>query len=118
MINMDDIALFYEIIVCRANGHCGRFDVAGANADIYRRLQSDLIPNEDGTSYASDYEKGYSAGRVRSYLEDAIERFGKQNPDIKSQLDGISKLLLEAYSIEEFDAVIFSLEELTRPKNK
>lgn len=88
----EEMALEYESLI-RAAFNCGRYGVAGANADIYRGLEREahLAGSEEG----GRFELGLIMGRVVAYIENALKTVQKS-----IQLIGSSrKRLMNAYHL-------------------
>lgn len=82
-------ALQYEALI-RAVFKCGRFGVAGADADIYRRLGEATCPIE---GQVDQLKLGKSLGETAAHLENALEKVQKDYPDNKQFLEKIDKCL-------------------------
>lgn len=85
MIQNDDIALAYERIICICN-QCNRREIVGADADVFRGLQSKFalaIESGNWEEYAQKEKQ------VLAHLRKALDK----NPELKSKnfLDEESK---------------------------
>jgi hypothetical protein len=109
----DDNAMNYEYLIRRAH-QCGRYGVAGADADTYRRLirnastyysEMDAIKNKterkwrkSETEMLSDYL--LSCGEVKGYIMTAIDKV-KKNLEAKisdeqyNELEDVGVLLIK-----------------------
>ncbi len=114
-----DNAMLYEIIVRFANGNCGRFGVAGANADIYRSFtMSEAIYEQAqaGNNNVSDsaLKYGIALGEVSAYLSDSAERIKRIYADVltEEQLNTLQNSNLAEPTSEKIDDIIEQLSEL------
>ena len=73
----EDKAMQYEALIRAAhregNRTVGRYGVAGADADIYRRLDRVACEPND------PYEQGLCMGRTAAYIETALEKVKKEH---------------------------------------
>jgi hypothetical protein len=117
---MNDYALRFEYLMRRAF-QCGRYGVPGANADIFRALESNFVRFRDNTNADSHDEclRKYASycGSVSTYIETAIEKFAKdydkkltakQNQEVEDLLT----LLYDDATIETIEQVIDRTEDL------
>ena len=63
-------ALYYEYLIS-AVFKCGRYGVAGADADIYRRLERVSWGEPSGS--VDQFKLGVSVGEVAAYIDNALE---------------------------------------------
>ncbi|KDU79690.1 hypothetical protein HMPREF1121_00429 [Porphyromonas sp. KLE 1280] len=63
-------ALYYESLI-RAVFKCDRFGVAGADADIYRRLER--VSWGEPSESVDQFELGVSVGEVAAHIDNALE---------------------------------------------
>ena len=70
-------ALHYEYLI-RAVFKCGRYGVAGADADIYRRLER--VSWGEPSEGVDLFELGVSVGEVAAHIENALERVKEKYP--------------------------------------
>lgn len=110
-------AMYYELIVRRANGNGGRYCVAGADADIFRAMERDWSHNMDGKYGSSEFERGLSLGIVVAFLQDSIERLIKSGEysenDVKKLQSAYDELLQPTLKI--VDNVIESVRSVLKP---
>ncbi|KMQ70152.1 hypothetical protein [Chryseobacterium koreense] len=74
---MDQFALSYEYLIRRVY-QCGRYGVAGANADEYRRLERthNYLKNNKSKVKSEDiFKYGFECGQITAYIRGAIEKF-------------------------------------------
>ena len=112
---MDDYAMLYEAIVRRANGNCGRFGAAGADADIYRRLQSKYALDIQGNPQNNPFEKGESIGMVKAFLYDSIKRLQSVYPQHREALEEKYNQLAHVESCAEIDMILFDIQRILGP---
>lgn len=110
----DDNAMSYEYLI-RSAHQCGRYGVAGANADIYRGLignaskyysEMEAIKNKTERKWLknekemlADYMR--SCGEVKGYIKTAIEKVRKEYDTILTdeqynELEDVEVLLIKA----------------------
>ena len=70
-------ALHYEYLI-RAVFKCGRYGVAGADADIYRRLERAAWGEPSGV--VDPFKLGVRVGEVAAYIENALESVKEKYP--------------------------------------
>ena len=95
---MDEFALSYEYLIRRAF-RCGRFGVAGANADEYRRLERkniQLKENKGKVNVEDIFEFGFECGQISAYIKSAIDKFVK---DFGEELNSKEKLKLDEINV-------------------
>lgn len=87
----DDNAMSYEYLIRRAH-QCGRYGVAGADADTYRRLlrnasmyysEMEAIKNKTERKWLKDQQEMLadymrSSGEVKGYINTAIDKVKKE----------------------------------------
>lgn len=112
---MDDFAMLYEAIVRRANRNCSRYGVAGADADIYRRMQSEFALDINGDQRNNPFERGESLGMVKAFLHDAIERLQTLYPQHEDALRGVEGQLIFASSCDEIDTILSNVQDILGP---
>lgn len=105
----------YEILIRRAF-NCGRGGVSGAEADIYRRMETayKLIGSGLSTKSEFDLELDYkgAAVKVSRYVEEALRKaiadlkYDTGKMDKKEELEKLYKQLSLTPSKEEIDEVI------------
>jgi len=125
-------AMSYEAIVRFANGDCGRYGVAGADADIYRGFERAgayynermANPNVHPNNLAElTLKYGIAIGEISAYLNDSIERIenlfeGRLTEEQSQVLSSSTSALLEPTSeaivtvIEKVSDLIPALREL------
>ena len=110
-----DLAMAYEHIVRKANNDCGRYDTAGADADIFRHLNRVWAVGHDGKYMSSVEDRYFALGTVSAYLRDSLERIIKTtaySEEDNQKLQSIYDSLSEA-SLKDVDkAVVDSIEIL------
>lgn len=91
-----ELAMYYELIVRKANNNCGRYGTAGADADIYRHLERVWAKGLDGKYMSTPQERYFALGEVSAYLRDALERIIKseayseeKNKELQSIYDSL-----------------------------
>lgn len=110
-------AWYYEMIIRLANNNCGRYGVAGADADIFRGLEIAYSKDHKGNYDHSEFERGLRLGMVSAFLMDAIERLiksGKYNDKINSELQGCYDDLIYP-SLKIVDDTIDKVKNLVSP---
>lgn len=110
-------AMYYELIVRRANGNGGRYSAAGADADIFRAMERAWSRNFDGKYDSTELERGLKLGIVVAFLQDAIARLIKSeeySDDAVKQLQSAYDTLLHP-SIEAVDSTIETVREVLKP---
>lgn len=110
---MNEKRMAYEMIIRQANGNCGRWGVAGADANIFDGFLSTWSTDRDGKNNHSDYERGFAIGEISAFLRDAIERLQKAegcSKETKNQLQVIYDNLLAP----SFDDVISAIDEVEK----
>lgn len=131
MVNLDNVfsdnnAMNYEYLIRRAH-HCGRHGVAGANADIYRRLignastyysEMDAIKNKGERKWLESEQKMLSAymlscGEIKGYINTAIERVKKKydnelTDEQYTELENVEILLSEPNILKITEAIVRS----------
>lgn len=115
-MNMEQ-AMYYELIVRRANGNGGRYCVAGADADIFRYMERKWSCGFDGKYIFSEFERGMSLGIVVAFLMDSIERLiksGKYSIDAVKELESVQSSLRHP-SLEVVDSSIKHICEILKP---
>lgn len=101
-------AMYYELIVRRANGNGGRYCVAGADADIFRAMERDWSHNMDGKYGSTEFERGLSLGIVVAFLKDSIERLIKSGDYSENEVNELQSAydeLLQPSLIAVEDAI-------------
>ena len=91
----EEKALEYEYLI-RAVFKCDRRGVAGANADTYRRLESEVALVNSGKG--NQFELGLAMGRVVAYIENALKKVQKEhsaNKEFTAKIDDCLSLLWE-----------------------
>ena len=120
---MSDYAMRYEYLIRRAFD-CGRFEVSGANADIFRGLESNFVHLRDNKGVNSPEEKmqkyAFSCGEVATYIKVAVEKFAKKfnnelTEEQKQEVQDIINLLFDA-TINEIEQAIDKGETLMLEK--
>ncbi len=110
-------AMYYELIIRRANGNGGRYCVAGADADIFRAMERDWSLNFDKKYNSSDFKRGVSLGIVVAFLSDSIDRLIKSDDyseDKVKELQSCHDALLYP-SLEVVDEVIDRVTAVLHP---
>lgn len=99
--------MIYEQIVRKAN-KCYRFGTAGANADIFRHLDSVWAKGPDGKYNSSKEERYIALGEVCAFLRDSFERMIKSDEFSKEKKDTFQEMYdsLLSPSLERIDAAI------------
>lgn len=110
-------AMYYELIIRRANGNGGRYCVAGADADIFRAMERDWSLNMESKYGSTEFERGLSLGIVVAFLRDSIERLIKSGEysenDVKKLQSAYDELLQPTLKI--VDNVIESVRSVLKP---
>lgn len=109
--------MYYELIIRRANGHGGRYCVAGADADIFRSMERDWSRDLDGKYISSDFERGLSLGIVAAFLSDSIERLiksGNYSEEAVKELQECYNLLINP-TLKAVDNSIDRVSEVLKP---
>ena len=110
-------AMFYELIVRRANGLGGRYCVAGADADIFRAMERDWGKNFDGKYFSSELQRGLSLGIVTAFLSDSIKRLaksGEYSEESTKELESCYNALLHP-TVDIVDKTIDRVVEVIKP---
>lgn len=110
-----ELAMFYEHIVRKANNNCGRYGTAGANADIYRRLERVWAKGLDGKYLSTPKERYFALGEVSAYLRDSLERIIRSKAYSKERnqkLQSIYDSLIQATITDIYNAVSEAIEIL------
>ncbi len=99
----EEMALEYESLI-RAAFNCGRYGVAGANADIYRGLEREahLAGSEEG----GRFELGLIMGRVVAYIENALKTVQKKhstNREFTEKIDECLSLIMQDPTMAKID---------------
>lgn len=116
---MNESALNYEYLIRRAF-QCGRYEVPGANADVFRALERSFVLNRDNNDYRQNEELlfnyAFGCGEVATYIVTAIEKFTKdfeksltaeQNEEVEDLIS-----LLNNSRIEQIEEAIERAQEL------
>jgi len=125
----DNNAMSYEHLIRRAH-QCGRYGVAGANADIYRRLlrnaniyysETEAIKNKTERKWLkgeqemlADYMR--SCGEIKGYINTAMEKVKKEYEDTLTddqynELEKIELLLFNA-NLEKITEAVTRTEKV------
>ncbi|MCH5242944.1 MAG: hypothetical protein J1F67_11115 [Muribaculaceae bacterium] len=102
----DDLALHYENIIRFANNDCERYEVPGADADIYRDLQQEYIEP------SNDFEKGMITGKVIAYLKTAFDKLKKNYPSHNEDWESLDEQLSSAEDLDSFNELINNASKL------
>ena len=99
-------AMDYECLI-RAVFKCGRTRRFGADADIFRGLESASVPFP-GQKSVDQYKLGFKIGEVAAYLHTALYEVQEQYKDNKEFTSKIDKCLEYLYepSLEDIDKCI------------
>lgn len=116
---MNDIALNYEYLIRRAF-QCGRYEVPGANADVFRALEMSSVLSRDNNDNSQSEELlfnyAFGCGEVATYIITAIEKFVKDFEENltaaqNEEIDDIISLL-DNSRIEQIEQAIDRAQEL------
>ena len=113
---MNDRAMIYEHIIRKANDGCPRYGTAGADADIFRKLDRVFSIDFDGKNNHTEFEKGLALGEVSSFLRDAFERMSKNEKYTKQEQELFREYSNELLtpSLESVDNVLDRIAEDNR----
>lgn len=103
-----EMAMYYEIIVRKANNNCGRYGTAGADADIYRHLERVWAKGLDGKYMSTPKERYFALGEVSAYLRDSLERIIKSkaySEEKNQEMQSIHDSLFQA-TISDIDNAV------------
>ena len=107
----EEMAMKYEHLITAAF-KCGRWGVAGANADIYRRLQGEVASAESGKG--NQFELGLVMGRVVAYIEHALKKVQKEhsaNKEFTAKIDKCLPLILPDPTMEKIHTCVNQAKE-------
>ena len=114
---MEEYAMSYEFLIRRVF-HCGRYGVAGANADEYRRLERayQYLANNKTPKSEHIFNFGFECGQICAYLNNAIEKFHKDYENEltakeKSKIDEIKVSLIQG-KLPEIQKAIKDAEKI------
>lgn len=99
----EEMALEYESLI-KAAFNCGRYGVAGANADIYRGLEREALLADSGQG--NPLELGLIMGRVVAYIENALKTVKKEhsaNREFTAKIDECLSLIEQGPTMEKID---------------
>ena len=117
-------AMNYEIIIRFANGDCGRYGTAGANADIYRHLSMSYAYYNEAKSAAeagkhnnlpnTTLQYGIALGEVSAFIADAAERIKRTYSEhlTEAQREILSSAYLTSPTMESVDKAIEDVSNL------
>ncbi len=111
-----ELAIMYEYLI-RSAYNCGRYGVQGADADIYRLLETRVASSSNNAGEPQlTFETGLVMGEVISWLKEALTiliRKNEKRESIKSALENCLDLLYTP-SMENIDKCVYQASEVLK----
>ena len=107
----EEKAMEYEYLI-RSAFNCGRYGVAGANADTYRYLEGKVVSANSGEG--DKFELGLAMGRVVAYIDNALKTVLKEhsaNKEFTAKIDECLCLINSDPTMEKIDVCVAQARE-------